>query len=97
MQKEEVIEVARPKSVSYHNSNAEFVCEVLPRTHRILVLLSVEVGESVACDLDVHDTADYKFIPHSHYDAGCFVNIYTREEVGGCDPLLRQALAMSRD
>ena len=34
MLNENVIEVATPKSVSYHNSNAEFVCEILPRTHR---------------------------------------------------------------
>lgn len=97
MLNENVIEVATPKSVSYHNSNAEFVCEILPRTHRILVLLSVEIGESVACDLAVHDTEDYKFIPHAQYDSGCFVNIHTPEEVVACDPLLRQALAMSMD
>ena len=97
MLEEDVIEVAMPKSVSYHNSNAELVCEVLPRTQRILVLFSVEIGEAVACRLDVHDTGDYKFIPHAQYDTGCFVNIYTPEEVGACDPLLRQALAMSMD
>lgn len=97
MLNENVIEVATPKSVSYHNSNAEFVCEILPRTHRILVLFSVEIGEAVACDLAVHDTEDYKFIPHAQYDSGCFVNIHAPEEVVACDPLLRQALAMSMD
>ena len=97
MLEENVIEVAMPKSVSYHNGNGELVCEVLPRTHRILVLLRVDIGESAACDLVVHDTSDYKFIPHAQYDAGCFVGIYMREDVGACDPLLRQALATSMD
>ena len=92
-----VIEVATPKSVSYHNSNAEFVCEVLPRTHRILVLFSMDVGECVTRDLHVHDTGDYKFIPHAQYDAGCFVDVCSVEEVSVCLPLVRQALAASMD
>ena len=92
-----IIEVATPKSASYHNSNAEFVCEVVPRTHRILVLFGIDIGECVACDLSVHDAADYKFIPHAQYDAGCFVEIYSVEEVSACGPLIRQALATSMD
>ena len=86
-----------PKSVSYHNTNAEFVCEVLPRTHRILVMFGIDVGECAACDLAVHDTGDYKFIPHARYDAGCFVDIHSVEEVSASDALVRQALAMSMD
>ena len=91
------IEVATPKSVSYHNSSAEFVCEVLPRTYRILVLFGMDIGECVPCALDVYDTGDYKFIPHSKYDAGCFVDIYSMEDVRACRPLVRQALATSMD
>ena len=94
---EPVIEVATPKSVSYHNRNAEFVCEVLPRTHRIMVLFCMDIGECVTCNLHVYDTGDYKFIPHAQYDAGCFVDVYTVEEVSACGPLLRQALATSMD
>ena len=92
-----VIEVATPKSVSYHNRSAEFVCEVLPRTHRILVLFGVDIGECVPCDLHVHDTGDYKFIPHEQYDAGCFVDVYSKQDVHACQPLVRQALATSMD
>ena len=92
-----VIEVAAPKSVSYHNRNAEFVCEVLPRTHRILVLFGLDIGECVISDLHVHDTADYKFIPHAQYDAGCFVDVHSAEEVRACQPLVRKALATSMD
>ena len=92
-----VIEVATPKSVSYHNRNAEFICEVLPRTHRILVLFGVDIGECVTCELKVHDTGDYKFIPHAQYDAGCLVEVSSLEQVSACGPLLRQALATSMD
>ena len=92
-----VIEVATPKSVSYHNSAGEFVCEVLPRTNRILVLFDMEIGECVPCDMHVHDTGDYKFITHARYDAGCFVKAYSVEEVSMCRPLVRQALAVSTD
>ena len=92
-----VIEVATRKSMSYHNNNAEFVCEVLPRNHRILVLFAMDVGECVTCDLEVHDTEDYKFIPHAQYDASSFVDIHSVDEVGACEPLVRQALATSMD
>ena len=94
---ESVIEVATPKSISYHNSNAEFVCEVLPRTQRILVLFEMDIGECAKCDLHVQDADDYKFIPHAKYDAGCLVDIYSSEDVDACGSLLRQALAMSMD
>ena len=92
-----IIEVATPKSASYHNANAEVVCEVVARTHRILVLFGIDLSECVPCDLAVRDTADYKFIPHSQYDAGCFVEIYSIGEVTACAPLIRQALAVSMD
>ena len=92
-----VIEVATSKSVSYHNRNAEFVCEVLPRAHRILVLFGMDIGECVPCELDIHDTGDYKFIPHARYDSGCFVNFYSVYDVKACRPLVRQALAISMD
>ena len=96
--KEDVVEVASAKSVSYHSrKNAECFCEVLPRAHRILLLLGIDIGESVDCELDVFDTADYKFFPHSKHDAGCFVEIYSVEEVVCCEPLVRQAFAISMD
>ena len=92
-----VIEVATPKSVSYHNANAEFVCEVLPRTHRIVVMFGMDIAECVSCDLNIHDTGDYKFIPNAQYDAGCLVDVNSVEDVRECEPLVRQALAISMD
>jgi uncharacterized protein with ParB-like and HNH nuclease domain len=92
-----MIEVATPKSVSYHNSNAEFVCEVLPRTQRIQVLLAVDFETRVPCGLHVNDTGEWKFIPYARYDAGCFVDVRSANDVLACEPLVRQALAMSMD
>ena len=92
-----VIEVAKPKSVSYHNRNAAFVCEVLPRSRRVMVLFEFDVGDCVACELTVHNTDDWRFIPHARHDAGCFVEIYSVDEVEACRPLVRQALATSMD
>ena len=94
---EGVLEVARPKSVSYHNAQAQFVCEILPRTHRILVLLGTEIGEAAASDLEMQAASDYKFLPHARYDAGSLVSLYSRDDVAACEPLLRQALAMAMD
>ena len=92
-----VIEVATPKSVSYHNRNAEFVCEVLPRSHRILVLFGVDIGKFASSDLSIGDTGDYKFITNARYDADCFVSLYSAGDVHACEPLARQALAISMD
>ena len=92
-----VIEVATPKSVSCHNRNGEFVCEVLSRTRWIRVQFGMDIGACVSCDLPVHDTGDNKFIPHAQYDAGCFVSLYSVEDVSACRPLMRQALAISMD
>ena len=94
---EGALEVARPKSVSYHNARAELVCEILPRTHRLLVLLGTAVGEAAACDLEVQSAGDYKFLPHAQYDAESLVNLYSLEDVVACEPLLRQALAVAMD
>ncbi len=91
---EAVIEVAKPKSVSYHNRNAEFICEVLPRTQRVMILFDIDASE---CELPVHDTGDWKFIPHAQYDASCFVDIHSVEDVAACDSLVHQALATSMD
>ena len=94
---EGVLEVARPKSVSYHNARAEFVCEVLPRTHRILVLLGAEVSEAATCRLEVQAVSDYKFLPHARYDTRSMVSLYSREDIAASEPLLRQALAVAMD
>ena len=91
------IEVTRPKSVSYHNRNAAFVCEVLPRTRKVMVLFEFDVGDCEACELAVHNTDDWRFIPHARHDTGCFVDICSIDEVKACGPLVRQALAMSMD
>ena len=49
------------------------------------------------CDLNIHDTGDYKFIPNAQYDAGCLVDVNSVEDVRECEPLVRQALAISMD
>ena len=57
----------------------------------------MDIGECVHCDLDVHDTWDYKFIPHARFDSGCFISAHSVDDVSACRPLLRQALAISMD
>ena len=97
MLEESVIEVATPKSVSYHSCSGNFVCEILPRTKRIQVHFNMEISECVPCNLNVYDTSDYKFITYARYATSCFVDVSSVEEVGTCQPLLRQALVISTD
>lgn len=90
-----VIEVASPKSVSYYSPNAEFFCEILPRTRGVLVLFPIAADEAVGCDIAVEDAMQRRFFVHARHDAGCYVSIYSAEDVHACGPLVRQALAAS--
>ena len=85
------IEVVSPKSVSYYTGNSEFFAEVLPRSYYLLVLLAIDASE-VESDLDIHDTADRKFLANARNDGGCFVEIFSEEQVGACEVLLKQSL-----
>ena len=94
---DDIIEVPRPKSVSYHNNDAMFFCEVLPRSRYLLLLLSVDVDECAKCDLDVRDTAEQNFIVNARNSGGCYLHVYTDDDVGACMPLVLGALAASTD
>ena len=94
---DDVIEVARLKSVSYHNSEATFFCEVLPRRRYLLLLLSLDVDECAECDLDVRDTAEQNFIVNASNSGGCYLHVYTDDDVDACMPLVLGALAASTD
>ena len=94
---DDVIEVPRPKSVSYHNSQAMFFCEVLPRSRYLLLLLSLDVDECAKCDLDVRDPAGQKFIVNARNSGGCYLHVYTDADVDACMPLVLRALAASTD
>ena len=94
---DDVIEVARPKSVSYHNSEAMFFCEVLPRTRYLLLLLSLDVDDCAKCDLEVRDPAEQNFIVNARNSGGCYLHVYTEDNVDACMPLVLGALAASTD
>ena len=95
---EDVIEVARPRSVSYHNPrSAEFFCEILPRTEWVLALFPIAAEEAVECEIDIEDAAQRRFFVNARHDAGSYVHIRSVEDVLACEPLVRQALAASAD
>ena len=90
-----VIDVASPKSVSYHSPSAEFFCEILPRTRWVQVLFRIDAEEAVECDIAVADAAQRRFFVHARHEAGSYVDIHSVEDVRACKPLVRQALAAS--
>ena len=94
----DVIEVAKPKSVSYHHKESVgLICEVIPRTERVLVLFDIECGECVTCNLNVRDVKEYKFIQHSQRDSRSFVNLNSPDDLSGIEPLIQQALVLALD
>ncbi len=93
---ENVIDVARPKSVSYHSPSAEFFCEILPRTRSVVALFRIDAEEAVKCDIAVADAAQRRrAFNNAHHDAGSYVGIHSVEDVRACKPLVLQALAAS--
>ncbi len=82
----DVIELAEPRSVSYHGP--DFFLEVLPRTNCINLLLA----------LDFHgiaeDTSQRKFFIHAQYEGGVNIPIWSADDIEIARPIIRQAHAL---
>lgn len=69
----EIIEVAEQKSVSYHGR--AFFLEVLPRKHRINLLLALDFNEFHDSAGIAQDATQRKFFFHAQYEGGVNVPI----------------------
>ena len=73
------IEMAEKNSVSYHDH--DFFLEVIPRKNYLTLLIALDYKEAADEEGYVIDTADYKFIPNSNYDAGVMLQLYDDEDI----------------
>lgn len=86
-----VIEVPEATSVAYHAADGDFFIEVLPRTHRLVVLINLERNECSHQDDDVIDTSDRSFFTNAAYMAPTAYKFKYPAQLEGLMKLARQA------
>ena len=88
----DIIELAEPRSVSYHAP--EFFLEVLPRKNRLNLLLALDFNEAEDPHGIAKDTSQRKFFVHAQYEGGVNIPVWSLEDVEKALPIVRQAHAM---
>jgi predicted transport protein len=86
-----VIEVPEATSVAYHAADGDFFLEILPRTHRLVVLLNIERNECSHQDDDVIDTSDRSFFTNAVYMTPTAYKFRYPTQLEGLMKLARQA------
>lgn len=86
-----VIEVPEATSVAYHAADGDFFLEILPRTHRLVVLLNVERNECSHMDDEVIDTSDRSFFLNAVNVAPTAYKLNSAAQLEGLMKLARQA------
>ena len=88
----DVIELAEPRSVSYHGP--DFFLEVLPRTNCINLLLALDFNEAEDFHGIAEDTSQRKFFIHAQYEGGVNIPIWSADDIEIALPIIRQAHAL---
>lgn len=90
---DEVIELAEQKSVSYHGPS--FFLEVLPRKHRINLLLALDFNEVEDPAGIAQDATQWTWFVNAQHAGGVSVRISEPADVDKAMPLIRQAYAVA--
>jgi predicted transport protein len=88
-----VLELAEPKSVSYHGPH--FFLEVLPRRYRIALLLALDFDEIDDPSGLAQDATQWKFLVNARHEGGVLLSVSNLSEIESVFPLVRQAHAGS--
>lgn len=86
-----VIEVPEATSVAYHAADGDFFVEVLPRTHRLMVLINLERNECNHQDDYVIDTSDRSYFMNAVYMAPTAYKFKDETQLEDLMKLVRQA------
>lgn len=89
-----ILEVAEAKSVSYYGP--DFFLEVLPRTHRLLLILPLNFTEVNDPADFIKDAAQWKFFFYAKHEAGVLLDLDKAELITKALPVIRQALTLGR-
>jgi len=89
----EVLELAETNSVSYHGS--AFFLEVLPRRHKLTLLLALDFNEIDDPSGFVHDATQWKFFVYAKHEGGVHLSVDNKSAIETSIPFIRQAYAAS--
>ena len=90
----EVLELAESKSVSYHAP--EFFLEVLPRKHRLTLLLSLDFSEVNDPSAMAYDATERTFFYYAQHQGGVCLYIQETEDIDRAVPIIRQSLMLTK-
>ena len=88
-----LLELAESKSVSYHAPG--FFLEVLPRKHKLLLLLPLDHSEIEDPHGLSEDATEWKFLFYAKHEGGVLLRIKQERDIEHALPIIRQAHAMA--
>jgi len=88
----DAIEIAEPKSISFHNPG--FFVELLPRTHRVLLLLPPDFSEINDDSGLAIDATGRKFFANAKYEGGTVVRVNELADIDSSVGIIRQSLLL---
>ena len=91
----DVLELAEPKSVSYHSP--AFFLEVLPRRYTLTLLLSLDFSEIEDSSGLAQDATKWEFFINARHEGGVALSVGDEASIESAMPLIRQAHAASRE
>ena len=91
----DILELAEPKSVSYHGP--VFFLEVLPRRYSLTLLLALDFNEVDDPSGLAQDATQWKFFIHARHEGGVFLSVRDFAAIESALPLIRQAHTASRE
>ena len=90
-----VIEVPRLKTASYHAGDGDFFAELLPRRHRVIVLVNLELSECEYRDERVRDATEYKWVANAANAGGTYFDLTELSQVDAAMQVVRQAYVLA--
>jgi predicted transport protein len=89
----DVLEIAEPKSVSYHAP--EFFLEVLPRRYSLTLLLALDFNEIDDPSGLAQDATQREFFVNARHEGGVSLRVRDESAIESAIPLIHQAYAAS--
>jgi predicted transport protein len=90
---DQIFELAESKSVSYHGPG--FFLEVLPRKHRLVLLLPLDFNEIDNSSGLAEDATQWKFFSNAKYEGGVTLRVNTDADIESAVSIVRQAYTMA--
>jgi uncharacterized protein with ParB-like and HNH nuclease domain/predicted transport protein len=87
-----ILELAESKSVSYHAPG--FFLEVLPRKHKLLLLLPLDHSEIEDPHGLSEDATEWKFLFYAKHEGGVLLRIKSAEDIEHALPIIRRAYSL---